>query len=426
MRFEEALAELEGRQPQRMIPTLDRIRALADLLGQPQLTYPTIHVTGTNGKTTTARLITSIACAHGLSSGLYTSPHLDSVTERLRLCGEPIGDGEFAEAYEHVLPFLEQVDGIGEERVTYFETLTALAFLWFADKPVALGVFEVGMGGTWDATNLVAGDVAVLGQISLDHPELGSTVAEVAQEKAGIVKPGKVAVSREQAREAMAPIEARCGDVDARLLVEGRDFALADRRVAVGGQAITVRGLHASYEQMPFPMFGEHAASNAALAIAALEAFLDRGLSEDAVREALDAAASPGRIEVVDRQPLLVLDGAHNPAGADALAAALSESFIWERIHVVLAVSRDKDLAGIARALAPLGAHVLATRYSGRRAAEPETLAAACRDAGLEASVHGSVDDALTEARGAAGEGDLILVTGSLYTVADARRTLGP
>ena len=221
MNFRQALAELDGRQPERMVPDLSRITALADLLDHPERTYPTIHVTGTNGKTTTARLATSIACAHGLSTGTYTSPHLLSVVERLALCGDPIDEQEFADEYERLLPVLREVDGAGE-RVTYFETLTALAYLWFADKPVSPGVFEVGMGGVWDATNLVAGDVAVICPIALDHPELGSTVAEVAREKAGIVKEGKVAVCREQPEEALDVIARRCAEAGATLRWRGR------------------------------------------------------------------------------------------------------------------------------------------------------------------------------------------------------------
>src|SRR5438093_7295392 len=207
-------------------PDLSRITALAELLDDPQLTYPTIHITGTNGKTTTARLVTALACAHGLTAGLYTSPHLLSITERFELCGEPIPEREFGEEYEHLQPYLQTVDASRGE-VTYFEALTALAFLWFADKPVNVGVFEVGMGGAWDATNLVAGDVAVLCPIALDHAELGSTVEQVATEKAGIIKPGKVAVVREQASEATNVIEKPCAEYEVTMLREGRAFLLS-------------------------------------------------------------------------------------------------------------------------------------------------------------------------------------------------------
>ncbi|MFB3738828.1 MAG: folylpolyglutamate synthase/dihydrofolate synthase family protein [Candidatus Velamenicoccus archaeovorus] len=423
MRFAQALADLESRQPERMVPDLSRITAIVELLDDPQLTYPTIHVTGTNGKTTTARLVTSLACAHGLRAGTYLSPHLHSVTERIGICGEDVSEEEFAETYEHLLPILRTVDARGE-RVTYFEVLTALAFLWFADKPVSLGVFEVGMGGTWDATNLVAGDVAILCPISLDHPELGSTVAEVATEKAGIVKPGKIVVSRTQPPDAFAVIRDRCREYEARLLVEGEDFAVRSRRQAVGGQLVSVRGLHAAYDDLLLPLFGEHAAGSAAAAIVALEAFLERPLSDELLRAALAATTSPGRLEVVDRHPLVILDGAHNPAGAEALAAALREAFAWERLHLVIAVSANKDVGGIVRTLAPLADRAYATRNTSSRSGPAEGVAAALTDAGVLPEVFDSVAEAIAAARDSAGPADLILATGSLYTVADARRAL--
>jgi dihydrofolate synthase / folylpolyglutamate synthase len=423
VRFEEALAELESRQPERMVPDLSRITALAELLDDPELAYPTIHVTGTNGKTTTARIAMSIACAQGLTTGLYTSPHLLSVTERLQVCGRPIEEDEFAEEYEHLLPYLQAIDERGE-RVTYFEALTALAYLWFADKPVSLAVFEVGMGGTWDATNLVAGDVAVLCPIALDHPELGSTVEQVATEKAGIIKPGKTVVSREQPDEAMRVIDARCEEYEAALLLEGRDFELLERRPAVGGQQLAVRTPMGEYTGLFLPLFGEHAARNAAAALTAVETLFGRGLSADAVRAALAASSSPGRLEVVGRQPLVVLDGAHNPAGARALAATLREAFTWERLFLVLAISANKDVEGIVRELVPFADGVYATRNRSERSAEVERTRAAAAALGADVREAPSVRDAIDAARADAGEGDLIVVTGSLYTVADARRAL--
>ena len=238
MDFAAALAELDARKESRMVPDLSRILALATYLDDPQLRYPTIHVSGTNGKGTAARVATDLACAHGIVAGLYTSPHLDSVTERLSVCGVDITDAEFAEEFTHLHPYLELVDARSEERVTYFETLTALAYLWFADKPVGLGVFEVGMGGTWDATNLVAGDVALVTPIGLDHPELGSTLTEVAGEKAGIIKEGKVAVVREQDDEALAVLEERCEKEAATMLLEFRDWEVLERLLAVGGTGL--------------------------------------------------------------------------------------------------------------------------------------------------------------------------------------------
>ena len=420
MRFEEALTDLEGRQPERMVPDLDRIRAVADLVDHPELTYRTIHITGTNGKTTTARLSARILCAQGVTAGLYTSPHLGSVTERLGLCDESISEQEFADAYAHLLPYLEEIDRRGE-RVTYFEALTALAYLWFADKPVEAGVFEVGMGGTWDATNLIRSEVAVLCRIGLDHPELGSTVAEVATEKAGILKSGTVALVAEQRPEALAVIEARAAEVGAEVRMEGRDFAVDDRQVAVGGQVLTVRGLHAKYPDLFVPLHGRHQAQNTAIAVAACEALLERPLTGARLRTALAEATSPGRLEVVSRRPLIVLDGAHNPDGAVALAHALGEEFVWHRLHVVVGVLETKDVDGIVEALAPRVDAAYACANSHPKSLPAEPVAASCEKNGLPVRTFDSVGLALDAAVAAASDHDLILVTGSLYTVADVR-----
>jgi dihydrofolate synthase/folylpolyglutamate synthase len=425
VRYEEALAELEGRKESRMVPDLARILQLATLLDDPQLSYPTIHVTGTNGKTTTARAVTALACAHGITAGLYTSPHLEAVTERFAVCGVDMTRDEFAAEYEHLLPFLLLVDSGSDEQVTYFEALTALAYLWFADRPVGLGVYEVGMGGTWDATNLVAGDVAVLCPVALDHPELGSTIAEVATEKAGIIKEGKVAIVREQAAAAAAVIAERSAAVGAELKHEFEDFEVDRRLLAVGGQALSVRGLYASYDDLFVPLFGEHAARNVAGAIAALEALLGQALDLEAVREALAGLTSPGRLEVVGRNPLVVLDGAHNPAGAEALAVAMREFFTWDRLHLVLAVSANKDLDGIVGPLAPLADAAYAARNASDRSGEAEAIAERFGAEGTPVELFDTVTEALAAATAAAGPADCVLVTGSLYTVADARRALG-
>ncbi len=425
MNFREALAELEGRREGRMIPDLSRILALATLLSDPQLTYPTIHVTGTNGKGTTARIAAELACAHGLTTGLYTSPHLLSITERFSVCGIDMTETEFAEEYEHLLPFLMVVDAQGEEQVTYFEALTGLAYLWFADKPVALGIFEVGMGGAWDATNLIGGEVAVLTPIALDHPELGSTVAEVAAEKAGIIKAGNIAVSREQDNEALEVIEARCAEVGATLKLEFRDFEVEERLRAVGGQSLIVRGVRGTYEDLFLPMFGEHAARNAATAIVAVESLLDRPLDEVTAREALAGVRWPGRLEIVDRHPLTVLDGAHNPAGAEGLAVALREYFTWDRLHLVIAVSENKDSGGIVGPLAPLTDIAYVARNASERSGDPIALVERFSAENTPVELFGSIAEALDAARAGADQADLILVTGSLYTVADARRAMG-
>jgi dihydrofolate synthase / folylpolyglutamate synthase len=425
MRFSEALAELDSRRETRMVPDLSRILRLATLMDDPQLKYPTIHVTGTNGKGTAARVAREVACAHGVIAGLYISPHLLSVTERISVCGQDISEEEFAEEYEHLLPFLELVDRETDERVTYFEALTALAYLWFADRPVGLGVFEVGMGGAWDATNLVAGDVAMFTPIALDHPELGSTVDAVAREKAGIIKEGKTVVSREQAPEALDVIVARCNDVGAELKLEDDGWAIEDLLHAKGGQVFSVRGTYATYDEIFLPMLGEHAARNAAAAIVAFESLVDEKLDPRTIRKALTGLTWPGRLEIVDRHPMILLDGAHNPAAAEALAAALREFFIWARLHLVIAVSANKDLDGILAQLVPLADVVYAANNKSDRSGDALRIAERVSAEGKPVEVYASVAESLDAARASSGEDDLILVTGSLYTVADARRALG-
>ncbi|HYT79629.1 MAG TPA: cyanophycin synthetase [Actinomycetota bacterium] len=423
MNYSEAIRDLDSRQSESMPnPSLDRIRAIAELMADPQLTYPSIHVTGTNGKTTTARLVTALACTHGLTTGTFISPHVTAVTERISVCDDPIAEDELADVYGHLLPFLEHVDGLGR-RVTYFETLTALAYLWFADKPVGLGVFEVGMGGTWDATNLIRSDVAVLAPVGLDHvKQLGPAIKDIAEEKAGIIKEGRVAVVREQRPGPLAVIERRCKEVDASMLLEGRDFALTLRVPGVGGQTMSIRGLHTSYDDLFLSLFGEQAARNAAASVAACEALLGRSLSYDAVREALGKATSPGRIEVVGRRPLVVLDGAHNPDAAEALASALMEAFQWDRLHLVMAMFGDKDVETVVGMIAPIVDRAYLTVNSSPRSAPIDRLANAMRESGVtEPETFASVQEAVAAARGAAGTEDLILVTGSFYTVADAR-----
>jgi dihydrofolate synthase/folylpolyglutamate synthase len=347
------------------------------------------------------------------------------VRERFSVCGVEISEEEFAEEWARLEPFLELIDGGGNGASTYFEAVTALAFLWFADKPVGLAVLEVGMGGSWDATNLVASDVALIGEIGLDHPELGSTIQEVATEKAGIVKPGKIAVVREQPDEALKVIEARANEVGATMLLEGLDWEVVARRPAVGGQQFRVRGAHATYDELFLPMFGDHAVRNVAAAIVGVESFMEHALIPDVIRSAVGAVRVPGRLEVIGRSPVVVLDGAHNPGGAEALARTLAEAFVWSRLHVVLATSSNKDLDGVVAALTPLTDVWYAARNESVRSFPAEHVAARIAAAGGRVADLGTVAEALAAARDAAAEDDLILVTGSLYTVADARRALG-
>ena len=421
MDFPEALADLDARKPEKLKPSLDRIRALAELLDNPQHRYRTIHVTGTNGKTTTARLAARILCGQDVTAGLYTSPHLQSVTERLALCDEPISDEEFAAVYAHLKPYLDEVDGHGDP-LSYFETLTGLAYLWMADKPVAAGVYEVGMGGTWDATNLIRSEVAVFCSIDLDHPELGATVQEVASEKAGIIKEGSVVVIQKPSPAVIEGIEPRVVEMQARLCVAGQEYRIPGRVQAVGGEQFAVGTPNAEYRDLFVPLHGWHQVENAAAAIVAAEALLDRELDVDALRTALAGATSPGRMEIVGHRPLVVLDGAHNPDAARRLAQAMGESFVWRRLHLVLGVLREKDIDGILDALASRADLAYACANTSPRSRDAEDTASACRRAGLPVTVHGTVREALDAATAAADDQDMILVTGSLYTVADARR----
>lgn len=427
MRFAAAQALLDTRQPEHMPePSLDRMRALAAYLDDPQLTYPSIHVTGTNGKTTTARAAAGLACAHGVTTGLYVSPHLVTVRERISVCGELITEKEFADEWERLAPYFDLVDAGPETAVTYFEALTTLAFLYLADLPVGLGVFEVGMGGSWDATNLVASDVAVICPVGMDHvAELGPTLRDIAREKAGIIKPQRLAIVREQDSEVQSVLEARAAEVDADLKVEFRDWEVDDRLQAVGGQSFSVRGLYATYDDLFVPLFGEYAARNAAAGLVAVEALFGKALELDVVREAFVELRSPGRLEIIEREPLLILDGAHNPAGAEALGVALREAFMWDRLHLVLSTSANKDVEGIVVPLAPLADVVYLTKNNSVRSAEPIVLAERFSGSGGSVEILPSVAEAIDAARAAAAPGDLILVTGSLYTVADAYRALG-
>ncbi|HJP66330.1 MAG TPA: Mur ligase family protein [Actinomycetota bacterium] len=426
MNFQQALRDLDARQPESMPePSLDRIRAIAELLDQPERTYPSVQVTGTNGKTTIARLVSALACAHGLTTGTFTSPHLTSVTERLSVCGTEVTVAEFGEEYERLLPYLQSVD-VSVGPVTYFEALTALAYLWFADKPVGLGVFEVGMGGTWDATNLVRGEISVVGPIGLDHvDQLGHSVEEIAREKSGVIKEGATTVVREQRPEAMRVLEQRAAQVGATLVVEGRDFSLADRAQAVGGQLVTVAGIHAGYEEFFLPLFGEAVARNAAAAVAAVEALLGRALDVGAVAAALGAASVPGRVEVAGHQPLVVLDGAHNPDAARSLVETLREAFRWSRLHLVIAMFGDKDVAAVTGDLAAITDRAYVAPNSAVRSATADRVAEGLRSGAVaDVQTFTTVEGALQAAIEAAEEEDLILVTGSFYTVGDARRAL--
>jgi dihydrofolate synthase / folylpolyglutamate synthase len=431
-RVEEALA---GRFPHRMLPDLDRMRQLADLLGHPERAYPSIHLTGTNGKTSTARMIDTLLLAFGLRSGRYTSPHLESVTERISIDGRPVSPEVFVQAYDDVIPYVEIVDSQSAERVTFFELLTAMAFSAFADAPIDVGVIEVGMGGSWDATNVIDSIVQVITPVSLDHRELGDTVAQVAGEKSGILRPDAFVVLASQPAPAAAVLLRKAGELGTTIAREGIEFGVVSRSVALGGQLISLTGLGGEYDEIFLPLHGAHQAHNAACALTAVEAFLGAGeggpLDVETVRAGFAAADSPGRLETVRSSPTIVLDGAHNEAGAKALAEALIEEFAFDRLVGVVGILADKDVGAMLSALEPVLSAIVVTQSSSPRAMPVDELAAEAVDifGGGRVEVEPRLDDALDAAvRIAEEEGPLggsgVVVTGSLVTVGEARRLL--
>jgi dihydrofolate synthase/folylpolyglutamate synthase len=428
MEYREAVRALYARMPSRIGPTLERIEHLVDLLDHPERTAPAIHLTGTNGKTTSARMITTLLAAFGVEAGRYTSPHLQDVRERIALPARVISEEELADTWAYLEPFLAEVDRAHEQPVTFHEALTAIAFTWFAEVPVDAQVIEVGMGGSWDATNVVDGQVAVINRVGLDHPELGDTVAAVAGEKAGIIKRGATVVSQAQDREALAVVSERAERQAACLLLGGRDFDLERRRLAHGGQLLDLRTPAGLVEDVLVPLHGRHQADNAASALVAVETFLGgRPLDADTVRAGFAQVTSPGRLEVVGHAPLVLLDGAHNPDGARVLAAALLEEFVVDRRTLVVACLADKDLRGILRGLAPAIGRLIVTTSSSPRAVPAERLRKEAEALGLAAEVEPDVASAVRRAIAQAGESEAVVVTGSLYTVGEARELLmGP
>ncbi|CAN5322228.1 folylpolyglutamate synthase/dihydrofolate synthase family protein [soil metagenome] len=427
--YAEAVAALFARQPNRMVPDLDRITTLVELLGRPDQAYPAIQLTGTNGKTSTTHMIACLLGGLGLSAGSYTSPHLQDVRERIRVATTPLSRGELVARLDELAGYLAEVDTRHAERVTFFEVLTALAFAHFADAPVDVGLFEVGLGGRWDATNLARGEVAVIGRVALDHPELGSTLEQVAAEKAGIVKEGATVVSAAQ-DPAVTPIVADAARRHGgRLVVADEDFAIVSRLPAVGGQLLTLEGVTGRFDEVFLPLSGAHQARNAAVALAAVEGFLGfaGGLDPEVIREGFAAVRSAGRLELVartDAAPVL-LDGAHNPAGMRALVEALRGEFAFRHRVVVLGILGDKDIDAMVAELLPATDHLVVTEPPSSRAASADRVAKIARAAGGTVEVAPDVATALDLATGLAGESDAVVVTGSLYTVGAARDALG-
>ena len=427
--YEEMLERVGEAHPR---PRIEPVRRLAELAGSPQLAYPVIQVAGTNGKTSTSRAIASLMRAHGLRTGLFTSPHLVDFTERFQLDGEPIAGDVLAAAWAELKLPLEIVDAelvaAGHGRITFFEALAVLAFAAFADAPVDVAVIEVGMGGEWDATNIVDARVAVFTPIGLDHTAvLGPDIETIARTKAGIISAGATVVSAAQDPDALAELEDVAAAHETPIFVQGRDFHLAEDRLAVGGRQIRVLGVTGrAYDPIFVPLFGHHQAENAALAIAAVEAFFgaERPVPEAVLDEGFGSLTSPGRLQIVGTDPMVYVDAAHNPHGAAALAAAVAESFTFEELALVIGVLEEKDAAGLLAALAPIAHRVTVTPVDSPRStgAGPLGELAEQEIPGTPIELAGSLPEALEEARGwaARGEGRAVLVVGSVLLAGEA------
>jgi dihydrofolate synthase/folylpolyglutamate synthase len=445
---------LDARWPETKIePGTARISALLEMLGSPQRGYPSIHVAGTNGKTSVARMIDALLTALSRRTGRTTSPHLQSAVERIAIDGEPISPARYVEVYREIEPFVQLVDeqseAAGGPRLSKFEVVTAMAFAAFADAPVDVAVVEVGMGGRWDATNVVNAPVAVITPIGIDHADyLGDTIAEIAGEKAGIItrQPDDlvpidtVAVIGRQAPEAMEVLLAQAVRADAAVAREDSEFAVLSRQVAIGGQLLELQGLGGVYPEIFLPLHGEHQAHNAVLALAAVEAFFgagaERQLDLDAVRAGFAAATSPGRLERLRSAPTVFIDAAHNPAGAAALADALQTEFDFRFLVGVVSVMGDKDVDGILAALEPAFDQIVVTHNGSPRALEVEALAVLAEERfGPERVIRAATlpdaietATAVVEDSGGGGEGLAgagMVITGSVVTVGAARTLFG-
>ncbi|SEC00588.1 bifunctional folylpolyglutamate synthase/dihydrofolate synthase [Arthrobacter woluwensis] len=438
---ESVYAELLGRAPEnKMEPRLAPLFRAMEVLGEPNKACPIIHITGTNGKTSTARMIEQGLIAHGLSTGRYTSPHLSKVTERISINGEPVSDETFVRIWDEIRPYLAIVDAELEAddqpRLTYFECLTILGYAVFADQPVDVAVIEVGLGGITDATNVGDGAVSVVTPISLDHTDLlGDTTGEIAVEKAGIIKPGGFLVSAVQPRDAAQVLLEKAQEVGVPFRFEGVEFGVESRAVAVGGQMLDIQGLAGRYDEVFLPLHGAHQAENAAVAVASLEAFFgggERELDPEVLREAFLNVTSPGRLEVVRTAPTIIVDAAHNPDGIRASAESIQEAFNFSKLVVVLGVLQEKDAAEILNqlkeSLGDLAEEICLTQSTSPRAIPAGELAELAVDLGWgEENVHISekLDDAIewAVARSEAND-DLsggVLITGSITVVAEAR-----
>jgi dihydrofolate synthase/folylpolyglutamate synthase len=416
----------------RIAPTLERIAALADVLGSPQLSYPTIHIAGTNGKTTTTRLIDSLCYQLGMRTGRFTSPHLESFLERISINGEPISPEGMIATYNDIALYLDLIDSKMSNKLSFFESMCALAFVAFAEYPVDVGIFECGMGGEWDSTNVISAAVSVVTPIGFDHMEyLGDTLEKIATTKSGIIKENSFAVLARQEAEVAQILMHKCAQVDATPLREGVEYSVKNRALAVGGQLISISGVYGDYDDLFLPLHGAHQAANAATALAAVEVFAgETQLDETVVREAFANATSPGRCEIIMRNPTVIIDAAHNPHGAQSLRKTMKDEFDFDTIIAVIAPMGDKDVDGILEELEDVVSHVIVSRNSSHRAAPLSDLKSQA------ASIFGndrvtaieSLSEALATAieqsrlhNGVHDSNAAVLVAGSVITAGEAR-----
>ncbi|MGP9838809.1 bifunctional folylpolyglutamate synthase/dihydrofolate synthase [Arthrobacter sp. 179] len=438
-------AELLGRAPEnKMEPRMAPMFRAMEVLGEPNRAMPIIHVTGTNGKTSTARIIEQLVLAHDLRVGRYTSPHLSSVTERISIDGEPVSDEDFVRNWDEIRPFLGIVDAeleeAGQNPLTYFEALTILCFAVFADAPVDVAVIEVGLGGITDATNVADGQVSVITPISLDHTDLlGDTVHEIALEKAGIIKVGGFLISSAQEPEAAQVLLEAARDTGVPFRFEGVEFGVESRQLAVGGQSLTIQGIAGRYEDLALPLHGAHQGQNAAVAVAAMEAFLgggEKALEEDLVQLAFGNVSSPGRLELVRSAPTVLVDAGHNPAGLAVSAQAVKEAFDFSTLVLVVGILAEKDAPAMLDELylqyGELVQDICLTQSTSPRSIPAEELGELALKAGFsDAGIHVTdrLDDALEWAIGRSESSEEltggVLITGSITVVGEARTLLG-
>ena len=414
----------------RIEPTLERIAALVDMLGSPQLTYPTIHIGGTNGKTTTSRMIDSLLFEMGLRTGRFTSPHLESYLERIAINGAPIDAKALIFSFNDISAYLDLMDEKFEHPISFFEAITALAFAAFAEHPIDVGVIEVGMGGQWDATNVVDADVSVIMPIGLDHTEyLGETLTEIAQTKAGIIKEGGFVVLAQQEPECAVELLKQAALVGADVAREGVEYSVLSRSIAVGGQLLAIQGTKEIYTDIFIPLHGKHQASNAAAALVAVEVFFgDQDLDIEAVRAGFANVKSPGRCEVLHRDPTIIIDAAHNPHGASAIADTIQSEFTFDEVIGIFAPMGDKDVRGILLELEQVMDSVIVTANSSPRSmkvSELEKIASEIfgSDRVFAApTITDAIDKAVKDCIRPLSEDTIgILITGSVVTVGEAR-----